>query len=80
MAFKGCNTGNWHFTVAIVATNTTVAAAVVSALTTFIAFTTITAIAITTAAFAWRTLLFAALLCAWRGSLPGTLSRGLLTG
>ena len=57
MAFKGCNVGNWPFPV-------TTVALVVSALATFIAFATSTAITVTTVAFAWLALLFAALVCA----------------
>lgn len=73
MAFKGCNLGNWPFTV-------TAVVIVVSALATVISFSTITAITVTATAFAWLTLLFAALVCAWRGTLIGALGLGLLTG
>lgn len=74
MAFKDGFASGWLFSTAI---------AVVGALATFsafIAFTTITAIAVTTMAFARLPLLFAALVRAWRSTLPGTLRLGLLTG
>ena len=73
MAFKNGFARGWLFCAAI---------AVVGALVTFsgfIAFTTITAIAVTTVAFARLALLFAALLRAWHGTLPGILRPGLLT-
>ena len=74
MAFKDGFARGWLFSTAI---------AVVGALATFsgvIAFTTITAIAVTTVAFARLALLFTALVRAWRSTLPGTLRPGLLTG
>jgi len=72
MAFKDCNVGNCSFPV----TTDPLVVSALATFATFIAFATITAITVTTAAFAWLALLFAALVCAW----PGTLRLGLLSG